>query len=1066
MSVAGERLPIQSLNFGLDSLGIGVWDIDLINGEINWDDRCKDLFGLCNENNPTFDQVVSYIHPDDRERALQVVATAMDPASGGKYDVKYRTLPGIAGIMHLVRSTGKVSFDENNVPFRFAGIVVDITEELESFAANARVKEELNDVKKRLSNNEQRLKSIFEQAPVAIAILRGREMTIEAANDGILAAWCRTNEIIGLPIAEALPEIEAQGFLQQLQNVYDSGTPFFGNAVPANMEHDGIQKKAYYDFVFTPLKNTDGAVDGLMVVAIDVTLHVEYREKIKESEGKLRTTIDHIPTLAWIANADGWIYWYNKRWYEYTGTTPEDMEGWGWQSVHDAEELPKVMERWQLSIANGTPFEMTFPLKGADGNFRHFLTRVVPFYDSEQKVYEWLGTNTDVTTEIEAKQKLEESETKLRAIIDQAPMAIGVLRGRDMIIESGNDTIFAIWGKDRSVTGQTITDALPEIKNQGFLELLQHVYDTGVPYYGYEQLVQLMHNDVLTDVYVDFSYSPLKDSAGIANGILVLATDITARALAKQKIEASEAKFRSFIEKTPVATAVFTGKDLVIEIANSVMLGYWKKGAGVIGMPYKQAVPELEGQGYFDILDDIFRTGRDHHEYASRADIVDNGVTGTYYFNYSYTPLFDEHGAVYAVLNMGIDVTEQVRARQKLEEAATEMQGVMNMANLANWSMDIKTKTFTYSDRFMEWLGFDERTKSLDEAYNPLPDEFRQLVPEKINEAIVTGVYDNEHPIINRLTGHVRIIHAQANVFYDEDGAPLVLRGTAQDITEQRNIELALQNLVTERTIALQKSNKELAAINEELADSVEQLNRSNEELSQYAYVASHDLQEPLRKILVFSDLLEKQEDLSDKSRDVAMKISTSSRRMSLLIKSLLEFSRLLNSDAMTRPVNLKHILNDVITDFELTIEEKDAEIILTNTLPELVAVPLQMNQLFYNLIGNALKFSKKDVRPVINIACEKLTAAEVKQYLKKHSSEATYYDITIADNGIGFDTAYSEQIFEVFKRLHTRDAYPGSGIGLALCRKIVINHGGVLYAESQPEKGSTFHIILPGEAS
>lgn len=139
-----------------------------------------------------------------------------------------------------------------------------------------------------------------------------------------------------------------------------------------------------------------------------------------ESEERLRTLVDNIPQLAWMANADGWIFWYNRRWYEYTGTTPEQMEGWGWQSVHDPRELPRVLEGWKASIATGRPFEMTFPLRSAAGEFRWFLTRVFPLKDAEGKVQRWFGTNTDVHEIRELEQRLRRSEERLRVAQDAA----------------------------------------------------------------------------------------------------------------------------------------------------------------------------------------------------------------------------------------------------------------------------------------------------------------------------------------------------------------------------------------------------------------------------------------------------------------------------------------------------------------------------------------------------------------------------------------------------------------------------------------------------------------------
>jgi signal transduction histidine kinase len=207
--------------------------------------------------------------------------------------------------------------------------------------------------------------------------------------------------------------------------------------------------------------------------------------------------------------------------------------------------------------------------------------------------------------------------------------------------------------------------------------------------------------------------------------------------------------------------------------------------------------------------------------------------------------------------------------------------------------------------------------------------------------------------------------------------------------------------------------------------------------------------------------MLESQVSLPETSRRLVDKIARSSERMSLLITDLLEFSRLLKSEALVRPVNLQEVVAAVVSDFELLVTEKGATITVGH-LPVIQAIGLQMNQLFYNLVSNALKFNKPDMAPLVAIHAETIGAGEAARHIAKPLPFATYHHITISDNGIGFDVKYAEQIFEVFKRLHGREMYPGSGIGLALCRRIVDNHNGSLYAVSAPNEGTIFHLILP----
>ncbi|GAB3021537.1 PAS domain-containing sensor histidine kinase [Spirosoma pulveris] len=426
------------------------------------------------------------------------------------------------------------------------------------------------------------------------------------------------------------------------------------------------------------------------------------------------------------------------------------------------------------------------------------------------------------------------------------------------------------------------------------------------------------------------------------------------------------------------------------------------------------------------------------------------------------------------------EITDEITAQLQLKVREASLRGAIELAQLATWSMNIDTGVFTYSDRFMHWLGFTNATKQIDEAFNPLPDDVRQSVATAIAAAIKpgsSGFYRNEHPIINRLTGQVRIIHAQGQVFYDLDGKPTVLSGTAQDVTAQRNIQLALEKQVEERTEELKSANEELATINEELAATNEELaasneeliesnqllSRSNENLEKFAYVASHDLQEPLRKIQQFSDLLRIQYGNDSSKEELAYleRIQTAARRMSTLIRDLLSFSRISTRKETVKQVSLDRIINLVLTDLELIIQETSA-VIQVDPMPTVFGDPTQLQQLFQNLLHNALKFRRPDVAPRIQVTAATIKAADLSLKIKPSRSARTYHRIDITDNGIGFDEKYLDRIFQVFQRLHSQSEFAGTGIGLAICEKVVLNHGGFITATSQANKGTTFHIYLP----
>jgi signal transduction histidine kinase len=295
------------------------------------------------------------------------------------------------------------------------------------------------------------------------------------------------------------------------------------------------------------------------------------------------------------------------------------------------------------------------------------------------------------------------------------------------------------------------------------------------------------------------------------------------------------------------------------------------------------------------------------------------------------------------------------------------------------------------------------------------------------------------------------------------------------EIIERQQAEVALRQArdelerrVAERTTALQLANAQLRQeiterhrTEQALQTFAAQLQRSNRELQDFAYTASHDLQEPLRKILTFGDRLKVKcgETLAEQGRDYLERMQNAAQRMQTLINDLLAFSRVTTKAQPFVPVDLAQVACEVVTDLEIRLEQTGGRVAI-DTLPIIEADPLQMRQLFQNLLSNALKFHQQGVAPVVTIQGHILQSAD--WHLAGSAPVGELCQITVADNGIGFDEKYLDRIFNVFQRLHSRSAYEGSGVGLAVCRKIVERHSGSITARSSPGQGTTFLVTLP----
>ncbi|MBC7826604.1 MAG: hypothetical protein H7122_02575 [Chitinophagaceae bacterium] len=292
-------------------------------------------------------------------------------------------------------------------------------------------------------------------------------------------------------------------------------------------------------------------------------------------------------------------------------------------------------------------------------------------------------------------------------------------------------------------------------------------------------------------------------------------------------------------------------------------------------------------------------------------------------------------------------------------------------------------------------------------------------------------------------------ILANARQLINENSNEQLILLAIQDITEQKAFEQELEQQVQGRTSELKEAN-----IN---------LQYSNENLQQFASIASHDLQEPLRKIKTFTAILERRfgDNMPEGGREIIDKIELSADRMAQLIKAVLQYSKLAHDVKQFMQTDLNVILKDVMNDLDLLVAETHALIHYNKTLPVVDAIPLQMNQLFYNLLTNSLKFQKDTTPPEITISYRNLPAEEIKQYINLNEDQS-YIEIKFSDNGVGFDQQFAEQVFQLFERLHSLSEFEGTGLGLALCKKIVENHHGHIFALSKEGRGSEFYVILP----
>jgi len=866
---------------------------------------------------------------------------------------------------------------------------------------------------------------------------------------------------------------------------------------------------------------------------------------------------NNTPDLVYVFDLSYQFTYANKALLTMWGKSEQDAIGRGLRE-NGYEEWHAQMHEREIDevVATKRTVRGTVSFPHAELGSRIYDYILAPVLNEQGEVEAVAGTTRDITEIKQAEEKLQKSETRFRNMIQQAPVAMLLSKGEDVIIESINKPMLQFMNKENAAEalGKKMTEVLPELIGQPALQTVINVQKTGIPFKGDEQPVDLIIDGKLERRYFNFSYDCI-DEMEESPAVLHMAIDVTEQVLARRKLEDSQSRLKSMIDQTPSPTLVLMGDDLVIEQINKHMLEMIGRGQEVIGSPLIDVLPELKGQYVWKQVQNVYNKGIPFDQNEVLVSHARNGVVQDYYYNLAYRPLI-ENGQTTGMIQVAIDVTEQVTSRKKLEESEGRFRALVNASSdvvyrmNADWTVmrnleghgflsDTGKPIVNWIDKYIhpndkerilssiyesisskriielehrvlntdgtfgwalsravpilddhgnviEWFGSASditSQKELQQVIKESEEKFRQLadlVPQIIwtsrpdgfidyynkrwyeytgfeesefgdsswipilhpddvtivtqywYQSVQTGsTYQLEFRLKNGATGEYRWFLSKAVPIRDKTGIITKWFGTCNDIHQHKTINYSLESLVQDRTKELQ---------------------RSNEDLQQFAHVASHDLKEPVRKIKTFTSRLE--DHLKGQLDESAMKfidrIHVATDRMYNMIDGVLAYSKI-NAD-LEKPtmVDLNEIIKNIETDLEIALQKSGGNI-QHSDLPTLQGAQVLLYQLFYNLINNSIKFAKKDVPSTITLVS--------KTIIEEGNSFAV---ITLEDNGIGFEPKQAEQIFETFTRLNSKDSYEGTGLGLSLCKKIVERHGGSIVAIGSLAKGATFIIKLP----
>jgi PAS domain S-box-containing protein len=501
----------------------------------------------------------------------------------------------------------------------------------------------------------------------------------------------------------------------------------------------------------------------------------------------------------------------------------------------------------------------------------------------------------------------------------------------------------------------------------------------------------------------------------------------------------AEDNLSSIIMQSPVSMAILKGPDMVMELANQKSLDIWgKKHEDVINRPVKEGFPELVEQGFITILNEVYKSGEPFSAQEMPVTLNRYGKPELVYVTFIFEPLRSSEGVIEGVIAVGIDVSEQVITRKKIEENEQSLNELANALPQLVWVADANGDVLYYNDRISEFYGVSK-------AHDGKWIWGRMVHPEDLfkterawKKAVQQGTpYQIEHRI-QMADGNYRWFLSRGVPQKDEQGAIIKWFGTATDIHASKEQAAVLEEEVKKRTHELKELNISLQ--------------QSNDELQQFAHVASHDLKEPLRKIKTFTERLvdDPKSRFSDKANIYITKINSATDRMHMMIEGVLNYSMINASGQNTISVDLNTILKNIEQDLEIVIKEKSATLQVDH-LPTVEGATVLIYQLFYNLVNNSLKFTKPGKSPLVSIT---------SSIIQKNGNE--YAEIIVEDNGIGFEQNDAERIFNTFSRLNSKDHYEGTGLGLSLCKRIVLRHHGNIRAIGKRNEGAIFVVELP----
>lgn len=770
-----------------------------------------------------------------------------------------------------------------------------------------------------------------------------------------------------------------------------------------------------------------------------------------DNERKFRNTVKQAPVgMAILRGGDFVVEMANDAYLNIVDRSEEDLVGKslfiGLPEVRTYVE-PVLQNVLRTGIAyHGNEFEVTLRRFGQP-QICYFNFVYQPLVEDSGEVSGVMVVATEVTQQVLSKQALQSSENQFRNLVTQSQFAKAIFKGPELVISIANESMLNIWRRTMDqVVGKKLVDVFPELKNQKFLDLLSEVYREAKIYRENEAVAYVDGPGGLKKHYLDFQYAPIFELDGSVSGIMASVNDVTDKVTLRQQFAETADRLSLATEGTRLATwdLNLQTREIIHSGRLAVIFGYDETTV----LKHPEMRQHIHPDDREQIVEKAFAMALETGIYYYEARIIhlDQSI---HWIRTQGKVLFSEGHVPQRMLGTMMDITDRKEFELALRTSEGKFRTLADSMPQFVWTGDAQGNLNYFNRSMLTYSGLT--------SDDLMRDGWLQLVHADDQEESVRlwdiSIHEGtEYFLDHRLRGvdgSYRWYQCRAIPQRNADGSIQMWVGTSLDIHDNRMFIDQLETRVQERTQQLMVANSELV--------------RTNMELAQFAYVASHDLQEPLRKIQTFATrILETEnESLSARGKDYFNRMQASSTRMQQLIVDLLAFSRANVAEKYLEKTDLNQVLQNVKDQLSDVIHAQQARII-SDELPVRDVISYQFEQLFMNLITNALKFVSPGRPSVIEIRSGKVSGAAMA--LADADPVRTYQFISFSDNGIGFEPQYKDRIFQVFQRLHNRSAYEGTGIGLAICKKIVENHKGLIDAIGKPGVGATFIIYLPAE--